>query len=95
MMPHTESAKKRFRQSEQRRLRNRIAKKVIRTYSKKAVAEAAEGKFELAEAAYRFAVAKIDKAGIRRVLHPNTADRRKSRLTREYRAAVAAAQAKA
>ena len=94
-MPTSESAKKRLRQSEKRRLATRIARKVIRTFSKKAVAEAAEGKLEQAESAYRTAVAKLDKAGLRRILHPNTADRRKSRLTREYQAAVLTAKAKA
>jgi small subunit ribosomal protein S20 len=90
-MPHTPSAKKRLKQSEKRRMRNRIAKKVIKTYSKRALAAAAEGRIEQAEADFRFAVAKIDKAGMRRILHPNTADRRKGRLAREYKAAVAKA----
>ncbi len=94
-MPHTDSARKRLRQSEKRRLANKIARKVIRTFSKKALAEATEGKFDQAETAYRFAVSKLDKAGLRRILHPNTADRRKSRLTREYQAAVLTAKAKA
>ena len=39
--------------------------------------------------------AKIDKAGARRVLHPNTAARRKSKLARDYAAAVAKARASA
>lgn len=86
-MPHTKSAKKRLVQSEKRRMRNRIARKVIKTYSKRAIAAASEGRFEQAEADFRFAIAKIDKAGARRILHPNTADRRKSRLAREYQAA--------
>lgn len=88
-MPHTDSAKKRLRQSEERKLRNRIARKVIKTYSKRAVAAAAEGKAEQAEADLRFAFSKIDKAGVRRVLHPNTADHRKSKLAREVKAALA------
>lgn len=92
-MPHTPSAKKRLKQSEKRRMRNRIAKKIIKTYSKRAVAAAGAGQFDQAEADFRFAVAKLDKAGIRRILHPNTADRRKSRLTREYQAALAKAKA--
>ncbi len=94
-MPNTPSAIKRLKQSQKRRLRNRIAKKVIKTYSKRALEAAAAGEFDKAEADYRFAIAKLDKAGIRRVLHPNTADRRKSRLTREYRAAVEKARASA
>ena len=35
------------------------------------------------------ASSKIDKAGARRVLHPNTAARRKSKLARAYAAALA------
>lgn len=83
-MPNTESAKKRLRQNEKRRMRNRIAKKIIRTYSKRTLKSASEGNLEAAEADFRYTVGKIDKAGVRRVLHPNTAARRKSRLTREY-----------
>lgn len=90
-MPHTDSAKKRLRQSEQRRLRNRITKKVIKTYSKRALAAAKDGKPEQAEADMRFALSRIDKAGARRVLHPNTADRRKSRLMREVKDALSKA----
>jgi small subunit ribosomal protein S20 len=87
-MPHTESAKKRLRQSEERKLRNRIAKKVIKTYTKRAVAAAKSGNPEQAEADMRYALSKLDKAGARRVLHPNTADRRKSRLMRDIRTAL-------
>ncbi|QDV37906.1 30S ribosomal protein S20 [Tautonia plasticadhaerens] len=85
-MPNTESAKKRLRQDEKRRLRNRIAKKVIKTYSKRTLKSASEGNLEAAEADFRFAIARLDRAGVRRILHPNTAARRKSRLTREYNA---------
>lgn len=90
-MPNTPSAIKRLKQSEKRRMRNRIAKKVIKTYSKRALAAAAEGDTAKADADFRFAVSRIDKAGVRRILHPNTAARRKSRLTREYKAALAKA----
>ncbi len=48
-----------------------------------------------AAADIKAASAKIDKAGVRRVLHPNTAARRKSKLARAYNAAVAKAQAAA
>lgn len=89
-MPNTKSAYKRLRQSEKRRLRNRIAKKIIRTYSKRSLKAAADGNLEQAVADFRFAVSRIDKAGARRILHPNTAARRKSRLTRDYESALAA-----
>jgi small subunit ribosomal protein S20 len=48
--------------------------------------------FDKAEADYRTTVTKIDKAGARRILHPNTAARRKGRLARDYRAALAKAK---
>ncbi len=94
-MPNTPSAIKRLKLSEKRRLRNRIAKKIIKTYSKRAVKAAAEGNATLALADFKFAVSRIDKAGARRILHPNTASRRKSRLTREFLAAGEKAKAKA
>ena len=90
-MPNSPSAAKRLRQSAKRRLHNRITKKVIKTSMKKAIQSASENNMDKAVADFRAAVAKIDKGGARRVLHPNTAARRKSKLAR----AVAAAQAKA
>lgn len=90
-MPNTKSAEKRLRQNKKRRLRNRIAKKLIKTFSKRTVSAAAEGNTEQAETDFRLATAKIDRAGVHRVLHPNTANRRKSKLARDYAAAVAKA----
>lgn len=94
-MPNTPSAIKRLKQNVKRRMHNRIAKKIIKTYTKRTLAAAAAGKLEQAEADFRTAVTKIDKAGARRVLHPNTAARRKSRLAREYRAALAKSRGQA
>jgi small subunit ribosomal protein S20 len=91
-MPNSTSAAKRLRQSQKRRLANRITKKVIKTSMKKTVAAVEEKNLEKAEADFRAAVAKIDKAGVRRVLHPNTAARRKSKLARAYSAALAKAK---
>ena len=92
-MPNTPSAIKRLKQNAKRRMRNRIAKKIIKTFSKRAVVAAAAKEFEKAEADFRTAVAKIDKAGARRILRPNTAARRKSKLSRDYQAALAKAKA--
>jgi small subunit ribosomal protein S20 len=91
-MPNTPSAAKRLRQSAKRRLHNRITKKVIKTSSKKAIKSVNEKDFEKAEQDFRAAIAKLDKAGTRRVLHPNTAARRKSKLAREFAAAMAKAK---
>ncbi len=93
-MPNTKSAEKRLRQNKKRRMRNRITKKVLKTFSKRSVSAAAEGKTESAESDFRLATAKIDRAGAHRVLHPNTANRRKSKLARDYAAALNKADAK-
>ena len=58
---------------------------------KKTLESLSKHDLEQADTDFRAAVAKIDKAGSRRVLHPNTAARRKSKLARAF----AAAQAKA
>ncbi len=90
-MPNSPSAAKRLRQSTKRRLHNRITKKVVKTSMKKSIQSAAGNDPTQAVADFRAAIAKIDKAGSRRVLHPNTAARRKSKLARAF----AAAQVKA
>jgi small subunit ribosomal protein S20 len=87
-MPNSPSAAKRLRQSKKRRLHNRITKKVVKTSMKKTVQSLGDKNLDQAQADYRAAVAKIDKAGARRVLHPNTAARRKSKLARAYAAAL-------
>ena len=88
-MPNSPSAIKRMRQGAKRRKHNRITKKVIKTLVKRTLSSAAENDLEKAAADIKLAAAKIDKAGVRRVLHPNTAARRKSKLARAYNAAVA------
>ena len=94
-MPSSPSAIKSLRQNKKRRLHNRIIKKVIKTMTKRTMASLVAKDFEKAEADFRLTTAKIDKAGARRVLHPNTAARRKSRFAREYTAARSKAQASA
>ncbi len=91
-MPNSPSAIKRLKQSQKRRLHNRITKKLIKTYGKRALANVAAKEFEKAEADLRLTVSKIDKAGARRVLHPNTASRRKSKIYRDFAAAMAKAK---
>jgi small subunit ribosomal protein S20 len=92
-MPNSPSAIKRLKQSKKRRMRNRIAKKNIKTYSKRALAAAADGQMDQARADFQFAVSKLDKASARRVLHPNTAVRRKRKLAKDFAAAAAKASA--
>ncbi|HMC63462.1 MAG TPA: 30S ribosomal protein S20 [Gemmataceae bacterium] len=81
-MPHTRSAKRRLRQSEQRRLQNRAIKSTIKTQIKKVLALAKAASTEQLQEEYRVAVKKLDKAAAKRVIHPNLAARKKSQLAR-------------
>ena len=87
-MPNSPSAAKRMRQGAKRRMRNRVTKKVIKTLSKRTMTALAAKDFNQALVDLKAASSKIDKAGARRVLHPNTAARRKSKLARAYAAAM-------
>ena len=78
-----------MRQSVKRRRNNRATKKVIKTLTKRTLASLASHELDKAAADIKTAASKIDKAGARRVLHPNTAARRKSKLARAYAAALA------
>ena len=76
-MANIRSQIKRNRQTEVRRRRNRSTRSELRTRIKNAVdaAEAGDGTNEATAAMQR-----LDKAAARRVIHRNTAARRKSRL---------------
>lgn len=81
-MPNIKSAKKRMQLSREARTRNRVTRSRIRTAIRR-VSEA--DTHENAEARRKGAVALIDRAANRRVLHPNKAGRIKSRLDRLVR----------
>jgi len=79
-MPHTKSAKKHLRQSLERRAKNRATKSAIKTQIRKVRAAVAAGDLAKAETEFRLAAKKLDRAGAKRVIHPNAASRTKSRL---------------
>ena len=79
-MPNTASAKKRLRQDEVRRARNRAIKSQVKTSIKNVREAVAAGDIEQANASYKLAAKVIDRAGAKRVIHPNNAARKKSRL---------------
>ena len=81
-MPHTKSAKKNLRKGEKRRLRNRAAKRTIKTHCKRVVAAAAEETPDKLREEFLLAVRKLDKAAAKRIIHPNLAARKKSQLSR-------------
>lgn len=78
---HTKSAKKHLRQSLERRAKNRATKSAIKTQVRKVRAAVAAGDIAKAEAEARLAATKLDRAGVKRVIHPNAAARTKSRLS--------------
>jgi small subunit ribosomal protein S20 len=81
-MPHTRSARKQLRKSEQRRLHNRAVKKAIKTQIKKVVATADGDNVDQLNKEFVAAVRKLDKAAAKRIVHPNLAARKKSQLAR-------------
>jgi small subunit ribosomal protein S20 len=83
-------AKKRHRQSVQRRERNRAVRSATRTAIKRAVVAAEAGPPQEAGDAYRRAQRVIDVAARKGVLHKRAAARKKSRLARRVQKAVAA-----
>jgi small subunit ribosomal protein S20 len=91
-LANLKSAKKRMRQTEKRTLHNRRYKAAARTHIKRARTLITAGDFEAAEEAVQLAASTLDKAARRRVIHPNNAARRKSRLMSQLAAARAAAQ---
>jgi small subunit ribosomal protein S20 len=81
-MPHTRSAKKSLRKSQKRRAGNRAAKKAIKVQIKSLLAVADKGTVEDLRKEYTLVARKLDKAAARRVIHPNTAARKKSQMAR-------------
>jgi small subunit ribosomal protein S20 len=81
-MPHTRSAKKRLRQSAKRRLHNRAVIRSIKIGLKDVSTAAQGGNHEQLQKAARAVIIQLDKAAVRRVLHPNAAARKKGQVAR-------------
>ena len=81
-MPHTPSAKKSLRQDAKRRLLNRAAKKAIRIQVNKVTEPDKNTPLDKLQVELKLAIKKLDKAAAKRVIHPNTAARKKSQLAR-------------
>ena len=90
-MANIRSAKKRLRQTHKRTLRNRAAKSQVRTSVKKARLAVQTGNREAAMAAFRAAVAIIDKTASKGIIHSRTAARYKSRLAHRLQASESTA----
>ena len=80
-MPRIKSAKKRMRQSVEARERNRAQRSQLRTAVKKVRTSAKEQVAGALAAAEKT----LDRAGRKRLIHPNAAARLKSRLAKAAR----------
>ena len=85
-LANTASAIKRVRSNNRKRVRNKINRSSTRT----AVRLAREATPEEAKAATLAAIAALDRAAQKGVIHPNNAARRKSRLMKKLNAPPAA-----
>jgi small subunit ribosomal protein S20 len=80
-MPHSKSAAKRLKQSARRQILNRSATRAIRTQIRKVRDAVLAKDLAKAESEFHAAETTLDKAGARRIIHPNAAARTKSRLS--------------
>lgn len=82
-MPHTQSAKKRLKQSEKRRQANKSVKTHLKTRVKKFNTALAAGNVEEARKEALLLQKSLDRAVTHGVIHENQADRKKSRSARK------------
>jgi small subunit ribosomal protein S20 len=86
-MPNNASTEKRLRQTKVRQARNKAIKSAVKTQVKKVLAAAEAGDVEKAEAEYKLAAKRLDRAGGKNIIHKNAAGRKKSRLQKAIKAA--------
>lgn len=80
-MPNSASAKKRLRQSLDRRDQNRVVRSTLRTQLRKVREAIVAGDASKCETEFRLAAKKLDQTAAKKVIHANTAARLKSRLS--------------
>jgi small subunit ribosomal protein S20 len=85
-MANIRSQIKRNRQNETRRRRNQAVRSELKTRAKSALAAAETGDPAAAAEALKQAQRRLDTAAAKGVVHPRTAARRKSRLTKRVNA---------
>jgi len=79
---HSKSANKRIRQNEKRRMKNRSEKSAMKTQIKKVQQAVEKGDKALAEVEAKAAVSLLDRAGHKRLIHPNNASRKKAQIAK-------------
>ena len=81
-MPNNAQAKKRLRQNEKRKVHNKGIKSRMRGQIRKVREAVAAGDSEKAQAEFRVAAKRLDKAASLNLIHKNAASRSKSRLNK-------------
>lgn len=84
-MPNIQSAKKRLRQSLERRTRNRAAKSTLKTYIKRLQSSLTAKDFDAARSQFPALCKLLDQTASKGIIHPNKASRTKSRLSHSIR----------
>lgn len=92
-MKKNKSAIKRVLQSEKRRLRNSHVKSTMKTNIKKVLLALKDKDKETLESTFKTAIAYIDKAASKKVIHRNNAARRVSRLAKKVNSLLGKGQA--
>jgi len=82
-MANIKSASKRVLIAQKATAKNKAAKSLMKTNTKKFDAAASGGDRKAAESAYKTAVKTVDRAATKGVIHKNKAARRKSALTKK------------
>lgn len=88
-MANSKQSAKRARVSERQRIRNRVYITSTRTLVRKAESAIKTGNDETTATSLHEAIALLDRAASKGVIHPNQAARRKSRLMAKFNKAAA------
>ena len=84
-MPNSVSAKKRLRQSLDRRQKNRASRSALRNQIRKIRSAISGGDAAACETEFRTTCKKLDQAAAKGILHANAAARIKSRLSKSIK----------
>ena len=89
-MATSRSSRKRIRQNRKRNLYNRTMKSGVKTGIKRFLTAVQAKDIDAAKKEFSAVVASLDRAGTKRILHPNTVARRKSGMATKLNSLLAA-----
>lgn len=89
-MANLQSAKKKVRQSEKKRLQNKVLKSAMRTQIKKFLSAVEAQDPQAAQIELSKTMGALDKMSQKKIIHDNNVARQKAKLHQKYNALVAA-----